>query len=65
MTNDNMTIFFFRKTFWKAEKKKKKTMQEQGKKQIETLEVSDPDKLSKTKNQWKVFLQKKWKYRWK
>ena len=34
-------------------------MQEQGKKQIETLEVSDPDKLSKTKNQWKVFLQKK------
>ena len=39
----------------KAFEKQTKTMEEQGRKQVDALEVLDPEKKSKTKISWRAF----------
>ena len=46
--------------FGKAFIKQAKTIVDQGKKQVEILEVLKPEKNQKQKNQLKAFFQKKW-----
>ena len=46
----------------KASEKQTKTTERQGKKQVETLEVLDPEKKSKTKINWRTFSKRNGKW---